>query len=222
MITMHNTDPCSGSTLTGAGMAGDQPCATTGTVHGRGSDELMTSRCVQGGCGSAGPRRLLFLLWVGHGVRGLGQWGWGHSPSFVVEIGAACGSDPVGSVSSLIEWGLESCGTCACTCGGLVGVGSHKGHTGGTKKGARGAVEGCGLCAACTDYCASTPIFDLVLCKLVQALSILPCLLSHSCVAGVGTPYTRRLTSWAARAVKHTRSCFPPARRRSRNGIALT
>jgi hypothetical protein len=46
---MHNTDPWSGSTLTGAGMAGDQPCATTGTIHGRGSDELMTSRCVQGG-----------------------------------------------------------------------------------------------------------------------------------------------------------------------------
>ena len=130
-------------------------CATTGTVHGRGSDELMTSRCVQGGCGSAGPRRLLFLLWVGHGVRGLGQWGWGHSPSFVVEIGAACGSDPVGSVSSLIEWGLESCPHFVWGSRGSLG------HSVGalSSKGARGAVEGCGLCAACTDYCASTPIF---------------------------------------------------------------
>jgi hypothetical protein len=130
---MYNTDPGSGSTLTG--MAGDQPCTTTGTVHGRGSDELVTSRCVQGGCGSAGPRRLhcsrgfpFFLcglaMGLSHGVRDLGQWGWGHSPSFVVGIQNR-GCMRVGPRRFCLELDRVGTGVLCGTCGGLVGVGSH-------------------------------------------------------------------------------------------------
>jgi hypothetical protein len=87
MISMHNTDPGSGSTLTG--MAGDQPCTTTGTVHGRGSGELVTSRCVQGGCGWAGPRRLHCSRGFPSSLCGLAMGSWVtangkvvHSPTF--------------------------------------------------------------------------------------------------------------------------------------------
>lgn len=86
---MHNTDPWSGSTLTGAGMAGDQPCATTGTIHGRGSDELMTSRCVQGGLriGGAQAATLHFLFNVGR------PWGPGSRPVGLGSQSIVCRGD---------------------------------------------------------------------------------------------------------------------------------
>ena len=91
-------------------------------------------------------------MWVGHGVRDLGQWGWSHSPSFVVGIQNR-GCMRVGPRRFCLEldreWGLESCVA-------LVGVSWELGHTRVTQatgctasrhgtKGARGAVEGCGL-----------------------------------------------------------------------------
>jgi hypothetical protein len=152
---MHNTDPWSGSTLTGAGMAGDQPCATTGTIHGRGSDELMTSRCVQGGLriGGAQAATLHFLFNVGR------PWGPGSRPVGLGSQSIVCrgiqnrGCMRVGPRRFCLEldreWGLESCVA-------LVGVSWELGHTRVTQatgctasrhgtKGARGAVEGCGL-----------------------------------------------------------------------------
>jgi hypothetical protein len=63
-------------------------------------------------------------MWVGHGVRDLGQWGWGHSPSFVVGIQNR-GCMRVGPRRFCLEldreWGLESCVA-------LVGVSWEFGH----------------------------------------------------------------------------------------------
>ena len=86
---------------------------------------------------------------MGSGISASGVGVTVHRLSWGFRIGAACGSDPVGSDSSLIEWGLESCVA-------LVGVSWELGHTRVTQatgctasrhgtKGARGAVEGCGL-----------------------------------------------------------------------------
>ena len=96
-----------------------------------------------GDCCSRGFRS--YLMWVGHGVRGLGQWDGVHSPSF-----RSCGSESGLGLERLVEWGLESC---SGTWGSRVVV-RELGAT--RRQGSR-----CGLQEACaglyTDYCASTP-----------------------------------------------------------------
>ena len=113
----------------------------------------MTSNVCRGGCGSAGPRRLLqpwvpFLFDVG--------WPWGP------------GSWPVGWGSQSIVsvmWFRIGAGTRAL---GRMGTGVLLGHLGvscrraGVRLGAtRRQGSRCGLQEACaglyTDYCASTP-----------------------------------------------------------------
>ena len=72
-------------------------------------------------------------MWVGHGVRDLGQWGWGHSPSFVVGIQNR-GCMRVGPRRFCLE--LDRVGTGAwdwslvSLCGTTCGVSWEMGHTG--------------------------------------------------------------------------------------------
>ena len=102
----------------------------------------MTSRW-KGGCRSAVPRRLhcsrgfhsfTYLMWVGYGVRGLGQW---------FRIGAACGFGPRrdSSAWSSGDWSLGS-GTWALGHGGLVSCGSwgHRGHGAGCRRPVRACI----------------------------------------------------------------------------------
>ena len=124
-----------------------------------------------------------------------------HRLSWGFRIGAACGSDPVGSVSSLIEWGLEHGTGVLCRCVALL-VGSRgrwvTQATGGTAsrhgtKGARGAVEGCGLfgpvsCVrldACTDYRATVTV--------LPSCTVQACTYAHTHTRDMGkaTSFTR-------------------------------
>ena len=119
--------------------------------------------CTGGAADRRGPGgyiAFLIIMWVGHGVRDLGQWGWGHSPSFVVGIQNR-GCMRVGPRRFCLELDRVGTGVLSALRRSCWGSRGSLGHSVGalSSKGARGAVEGCGLCAACTGYCASTPIF---------------------------------------------------------------